>query len=322
MSALRESSVLNDLELSRPISFSLEASSIFGRLGKRLMVILRSPGCNYYQRRQGGCSYCGFSLLTEPRRRCTPDEYASQLRYALEASCAHDVDRLEIDLYNSGNFLNDSELAPMARSALAQVYASVPNLALLSVDSRPEFINTPHLRTWLTSHPRSFAPELIEIGIGLEVFDDDLRVTELRKNFSRQDFASAVKRLSKTGVGLLTYVMLKPSLMSDERALSEVVGAAEFAVETAARYRVRGRIALEPTFVVRGTTLEGQAMKGLYSPPTSDLVVEAVTRLHHSVGAVRVGLWHEGLDSLRDPIETTTLQKYNLHQDLSVFTSF
>src|SRR6185503_9984923 len=95
----------------------------------------------------------------------------------------------------------------------------------------------------------------LEIGIGLETADDEIREKGLRKGFTRKAFERAVRILGDTGVDLLTYVMLKPLPMSDEDALSSVVRTAEYVHDVAASRAVRARIALELTFVVGNTSL-------------------------------------------------------------------
>jgi hypothetical protein len=164
----------------------------------------------------------------------------------------------------------------------------------------------------------------LEVGIGLDAYDDLIREGLLHKGFSRADFERAVGVLAQLGIDLLVYVMLKPCELSNADALRDVVSAGEYVYRVAAAARVNARVALEPTFVVAGTRLALDYTSGAYTPPSLWLVREAAARLG-KMGPLTVGLWDEDLKPLAVPSSCEAcrtrlieaLRTFNLTQNLS-----
>jgi len=288
------------------------------------MIILRAPGCTYDRKPGRGCSYCGFRHLTTNGTKVSADDYVRQIKGALAAHERGLLNIRELDLFNSGNFLNDAEVPGDARLAILNACASCASVRLLMVESRPEFI-------W----PESLAPmcEVIhsrrsdlafEVGIGLDAYDDSIREGHLGKGFSRADFERAVAVLADLGIGLLVYLMLKPCELSDGDALRDVVNGAEYIYHLAATMRLDARIALEPTFVVPETRLAEQYHAGEYTPPSLWLVRESALRLA-VMGPLTVGLWDEDLKPVAVPSSCDAcrgrlieaLQLFNLTQNVA-----
>jgi hypothetical protein len=164
----------------------------------------------------------------------------------------------------------------------------------------------------------------LEVGIGLDAYDDLIREGLLHKGFSRADFERAVGVLAQLGIDLLVYVMLKPCELSNADALRDVVSAGEYIYQVAGAARVNARVALEPTFVVPGTRLALDYTSGAYTPPSLWLVREAAERLA-DMGPLTVGLWDEELNPLAVPSSCQAcrtrlieaLRTFNLTQHLS-----
>ena len=228
----------------------------------------------------------------------------------------------EVDIYNSGNFLNEAEIPLDAQSRIVARVRQETAVRVLLLESRPEYITAAGLDRLTRSAGRS-RPLALEIGIGLESSNDKIRERYLRKGMSRKAFERAAKLLSEAGADLLTYVMLKAMPMSEEDALHDVVATAKYVHEVASTYGVRARLALQPTFVVPGTRLAADFLAGRYAPPSLRLVVEAVRRLA-GFGDLLVGLWDEGLQPLAVPGAESgcrdcllrSLQDFNRTQDV------
>lgn len=286
-----------------------------GEPAQRLMVILRAPGCAFDRRAEGGCNYCGFRHLTTDGRPVTTEDYLAQVSQALAKHASAWPEIREIDIYNSGNFLNDAEVPAEARAGIFKLCAEVPGVRLIVAESRPEYV---HLEKVIAM--REAAVTELDLAIGLETYDDTLR-TRLQKRFSRADFERAVRTLSHAGIGLLTYLMLKPCQMSDQAALDDVIRAAEYVHGLAAELGIPVRIALEPAFVPPATPLATEYLAGAYQPPSLWLVREAAQRLAR-LGEVTVGLWDETLDPLAVPSScpdcrdrlVDALRRFNLTQ--------
>lgn len=263
-----------------------------GEPANRLMVILRAPGCAYEQRRDGGCTYCGFRKLTTNGTVVSPDDLTAQVDHALLKHDCASQRIFEIDVYNSGNFLNDSEVPVEARTRIFHRISNEPSVRVVVVESRPEYITGERLRPLV-----NVGAFTLEVGIGIECVDDVMREKYLRKGFTRRAFEHSVHTLKSVGAELLAYVMIKPMPMSDQDALREAVRSAQYIHEVASRLGVRARIALQPTFVVPGTPLASEFQAGHYSPPPLALVLETARQIA-PFGDLQVGLWDEALDPL------------------------
>jgi radical SAM enzyme (TIGR01210 family) len=254
----------------------------------------------------------------------TTDEYIEQTEAAL---AAHDADLpqiREIDIFNSGNFLNDAEVPPDARLAILRTCAQRETVRLLVIESRPEFVCSEKLTPLSRAIRRAGGDLALEVAIGLDAYDDSIREGLLRKGFSRADFERAVGVLAQLRIDLLVYVMLKPCELSNADALRDVLNAGEYVYRLAAASHVQARIALEPTFVVPATRLALEYASGAYTPPSLWLVKEAAVRLA-GMGPLRVGLWDEDLNPLAVPSSCEAcrtrlieaLRTFNLTQNLS-----
>jgi radical SAM enzyme (TIGR01210 family) len=308
---------------SVPVSTELAHTNVRGEQANRLMVIFRAPGCAYDLRAGGGCTYCGFRQFTTHGVPVTAREYITQFEYALRS---HDLWRenvRQIDLFNSGNFLNDDEIPPEARIEILRQCAAQTSIRLVVFESRPEYITSERLAA-IRPVIRSRSDLAAEVAIGFDAFDQS-RVKEIRKGITRAAFERAVKRLGDSGIDLMTYILLKPCAMTNEEAVADVQRAAQYVHEVAAHFGVGVRLSLEPTFVVPGTYLAAEFLAGRYEPPTLQLVLEATRRIAN-LGLLTVGLWDEGLNPLAVPSADPEIRlrilraigRFNLTQDPAV----
>jgi hypothetical protein len=292
---------------------------VTARAGRRLIVILRAPGCTYDLRPSGGCQYCGFRRLTTDGTPVSADDLVAQFSWATRQVELGTGGIQELDVFNSGSFLNDLEITPVARLQIAREASNLLGLRLMVVESRPEYVTTESLTSL---HAALSAHVQLEVAIGLDAYSDHLRQRVLQKGITRRAFEAAVHNLAITSTSLLCYVMLKPWSMSDERALHDAVRCAEYAHEVATRFRTPCRIGLEPTFVVPGTPLAARYKAGLYAPPSLWLAKSALEQIAR-LGPVHVGMWDEDLKPLAVPDGCAKcgsslrhrLTRFNLTQD-------
>lgn len=281
-----------------PVSTEVAPANVRGEQANRLMVIFRAPGCAYDLRAGGGCTYCGFRKLTTYGSPVTAMEYIAQFEQALRGRNLESEKVRQIDLFNSGNFLNDDEVPAEARIEILRRCAIQKAVRLVVVESRPEYITISRLEA-MQQVIRSHGKIGLEVGVGFDAFDES-RARAIRKGITRMSFERAVGRLGQTGTDLMTYVLVKPCDMTDAEALADVQNAAEYVHGVAARNGIRARISLEPTFVVPDTPLAGEFLAGRYLPPSFPLVMEAAARIAH-LGHLTVGMWDEGLSPLAVP---------------------
>jgi radical SAM enzyme (TIGR01210 family) len=210
---------------------------------------------------------------------------------------------LQVEIFNSGNFLNPFEVPVAARIGIFETIAQWKSIRVALIESRPEYITSDNLMPIRATLAQ--AGKRLEVGIGLESVSDDIRERILRKGFGRAEFERSVALLSTLDVDLLAYVMLKPAAMPDADAVAETVRTARYVFDVAAEHSVRVRVALQPTFVVPGTPLAADYLQGAYTPPTMEMVCR-VTRAIAALGEVHVGLWDEGLRPIALPAACET----------------
>lgn len=304
---------MNDL----PSEVELSTASVQGRPSQRLMVVLRAPGCQYALR-TGGCSVCGYQHLTTGGARVSTEELVQQLDVALDryADQLHKVEQL--DIFCSGSFFHDDEIQPEARRELLRRASRVPSVRVVMVESRPELI-TDHV---LEEAQAALTGPSLEVGIGLESANDTIRQERIRKGFTLSTFEQAARKLADHGVQLLVYVLLKPLGTGEEEAIEDALATARYLARLARELELIVRVALEPTFVVKGTPLHEELSAGRYTPPSLWSVLQAVRKMSQLL-PVHVGLSSEGLPTelvpsgcplCTGPIHQA-LAGFNQHQD-------
>lgn len=280
----------------RPLAIELAPIGERGRQGFRLAVVLAAPGCGY-ARRTGGCRFCGFAELSTRGAAVSPEEYLAQADVIAEAVRTAGEKVVEVDLYSSGSFLADEEVPAAARLGIVQRLATLPGLATLLVESRPEHVTAARLRPLV----EAAAGRTLLVGIGLESADQRVREQLMRKGFSLAAFERAAELVWEAGASLLVYALVKPAGLDEAEAAADAVATACY---LAGLRRRSGnpdgaappglRLAYQPAFVARGTALEQEYLAGRYTLLSLWTVVEVV-RAAAALLPVQVALWDEGL---------------------------
>jgi len=265
------------------------------------MVILRAPGCAY-ARRTGGCTNCGFwQHLTSDGEPVAEGDYMAQLRHAMEAHRQALPAVVQLDIFCSGSFLCDGEVPQEARPALLALAArELPALRAVMIESRPEYITPQAVSPLVAALP---ARCRLEVGVGLESADQEIREVRIRKGFTLDDFRGAAQVLAgiEADVALVVYLLFKPLGTRNMEAVADVMKSGRYLADLAQELSLPLRVALEPTFVPEGTPLHQEMLQGNYTPPSLWNVVH-VTRMLSKLGLpLHVGLSSEGLPAEQVP---------------------
>ncbi len=259
-----------------------------GRPGFRLMVILTAPGCTY-ARSSGGCTNCGFPQLFGTGQSVTAQDYLAQVEAALGKIPPGTHAPVEVDLYNSGSYLNPEEVPDSAQPAMLALVAARPEVASLLVETRPEYVTSARLQRVLAA----CRGKPLEIGIGLESANPDILSRRIHKGYTWEQFTTAAGLIAEAGAGLLVYVLLKPMHTGEPEAIEDSVETARKIFALGHELNAPTRVALEPCFVAPQTPLYWAFEQGRYRPPWLWSVVEALSRIA-PLGPVLVGLSDEG----------------------------
>jgi radical SAM enzyme (TIGR01210 family) len=244
---------------------------------QRAIFILRSRGCAWALREGGGCTMCGHLAGTTRGTSIDPDVYVRQ--FADELSEFNFSNIPVLCLYNSGSFLNDEEVHPDARRRIFRLIAGVPEIRHLIIESRPEFVSEASLAEITELLPN----KTVEVGVGLECYDDAVRSVCLNKGFNRSEFLEASRLIGKSPVKLLAYVLLKPPFLTESEAIEEAVRAIRFAFQHGADV-----VSLEPVSVQDFSLVHYLYEAEQYRPPWIWSVFEVIRRTA-GLGEVRIG---------------------------------
>ena len=244
---------------------------------QRVIIILRNSGCAWSLKEDGGCFMCGHLCGTLKGDKIDPEFYNKQIDSELNRYDFTNYPML--CLYNSGSFLNPDEIPVESRKYILEKINSINGIKKLIIESRPEYITSEiidELETTLTNID-------LEIGVGLETSNDQIRNLCLNKGFNQNEFVELGKRLSKSQIQLLAYILVKPPFLSESEAIKDTCNSIEFAFENGANI-----ISIEPVSVQDFTLTSFLNEAGYYRPPWIWTVVEIVKRTH-KLGFIRIG---------------------------------
>lgn len=271
----------------------------------RLMVVLKTKGCEYAKKTVGGCTVCGF--LNYAIEHIVGEEIIAQFDHALRE---HDIrDVKQVDLLTLGSFLNDNEVNAVTRKVLLEKVSHLPNIKRVSFESRAEYVSLEKLREC----KQSANTEFIEFSIGLESANDYVRNKIIKKALSKRSFERIVSMLAETGYDLLAYLLIKPPHLSESESIEDAVKSVEYVFSVANKYGVSARVAFEPVFITKNTYLDDLYSQGKYELVSLWSVVEIIKRTRH-YGCVFVGLSDEGLATDRMPTSCDKCHSSIIHE--------
>ncbi len=234
----------------------------------------------------------------------------------------------KVILSNNGSVLDQETFSSTALMYLtAKINLTFPNLAVLSIETRPEYVEVAELEFLRRALGEGDTPTELELAIGFEAFDGRIRNDVYRKGLQLAKFEAFVRRISPFGYRLKLYFMQKPVPgMSDEEAVLDIHQAIDYLSKVAEGHRnVRVSIHLNPTYVAFGTPLEESFKRGEYAPP---MLVDVARAAIHAEGTgiyVFLGLFDEGMAApggsfVRAGEETLVeqLELFNRTQDFGV----
>jgi hypothetical protein len=236
-----------------------EGDMVDGQRSKAMVVIMRTNGCCWVK--HGGCTMCGYreaSLMN-----VTPEDLRKQLDQALSRYKEEPF----VKIYTSGSFLDDNEVPPDVRESYFDAFSGCKRLLF---ESRPEFI-TPDV---VGSLPRN-----VTVALGLESSDPEVLRTSVHKGFTPDDIKRAGELLKDNGLGVRTYLLLKPPFMTERMAIEDSVNSAMFADPFS------DEISINPLNVQRATYVERLWKRGEFRSPWIWSLIEVFRQLSGTVSA-------------------------------------
>jgi radical SAM enzyme (TIGR01210 family) len=246
---------------------------------KRAVIYLMSNGCEWALKSAHGCIMCGhLAKQTRNEKPVSAEDYLRQFEEEFEKI---DFKKYPIlNLYNNGSFINDNEIDPGARRGILKKINKNPDIKMLVLETRPEFVTEEKIREIKRIIPNKH----VELGVGLEIKDDFYRGICVNKGFSLERYNVAASIITKE-LNLRTYVLLKPPFLSEGEAIEQAVETVEYAFAAGTT-----TVSLEACTIQDYTLMKYLYDRGLYSTPWLWSIVEVVKRVK-TPGKLIVGLF-------------------------------
>lgn len=287
-----------------------------GNQTNRLMLVLRTPPCEYNQ-----CTMCGFDNNAGKNIRLR--NIQRQYQNGIAGEDFSDIRR--IDFPTAGSFYNDRELSPNLRNYLFSKVTKLPVNSVM-VETRVDYLTEEKVRE---SKRYLGGDQTIELGIGLESATDTIRNKVLRKGLSKKGFERFADICKNTDSRLLAYVLIKSPTLTEAEAIEDAVQTADYVYRVANERGIKARVAFKPMFIPEGTELEEQYLNGEYQLPklwtTLEIVKRTIQLASYQPNSIFVGMFDEDLSGDRFSSNCNkcnsgvveALKRFNGTQDLS-----
>jgi hypothetical protein len=123
-----------------------------------------------------------------------------------------------LDLYNNGSFFNDKEIPPEARRRIFNIIAEDDDIEMLVLESRPEYISEDKLK----EAKRILKDKRVEVAVGLETINDEIRELCINKGFTLKEFEAAAEIITSI-LNLRVYVLVKPPFITELEAIYDAI---------------------------------------------------------------------------------------------------
>jgi radical SAM enzyme (TIGR01210 family) len=227
-----------------------------------LTIILNTGGCRWA--RAGGCTMCGYVAESVDGGEVSHEALMDQVEACLEHEREHaDEPAEQVKMYTSGSFLDEREIGPETRRAIAETFADRERVL---VESLPDFVDAGKVRAF-TDHGVAF-----DVAVGLETATDRVRRDCVNKYFEFAAFEAAAAAADEAGAGVKAYLLMKPPFLSEPEAVADMKGSVRRCADVEGCHTV----SMNPCNVQRYTMVDELHYRGGYRPPWLWSVVEVL----------------------------------------------
>ncbi len=293
--------------------------------GKRTFLGMNDLVVSFFtQRCPFGCSFCGLHFRSSPHPVDSRD-----VRRQVDWLFHHYDGGIEtfdqLSAGNEGSILDQRRFPIDAFDYLIQRTNAINSLKVLSLETRPEYITEARMEKIL----RSSNAEKVDVTVGFETLNDELRNGVLKKRLDRKQFEETIVLLGTLGVRLTSYVMLKPGpTMTEEEGVREAAATMRYLVDTCHKASTELVIYLNPTYVAENSPLARAMKETGYRPPKIQSVVRTIFEAASLGVPIYTGLWCENIAESGNNFSgrkeydekfRTAVKAFNKTQDFSVF---
>jgi radical SAM enzyme (TIGR01210 family) len=290
-----------------------------GRKGIYAFILLPG-GCHWALEHGGRCEFCEFQPLVEAAVQNLPfshEEFVAIFTAGFATFLEADI----INVFTAGSYLNPGEIPLESQLAMAEAVAKAKRPSILRIESRVQWILeetvAPLVKALANGTDPDGNPKTLDIAIGVETQDDELRNKILRKGMSRKGLEQAIKLAKGLGARVSAYIMLMPVNLPERYAVEECIESIRFAFDKGvdevllqAKYSVNPAIKCPKLWsivkVLRNTAYRGPVMLGKWEgelpqpevwPKNCDICTPAVMNV---------------LEAWREKLNLDTLDEENL----------
>lgn len=240
-----------------------------GKKINRVIIYLRSKGCEWSCKTNGGCFMCGHYFGTTKGKNLPYHAFLDQFK--TEYNKYDFSDTPMICIYNAGSILNCNEIDRTELLEIISIVSENPNIKRIVIESRPEFIEYDILEKL----SQICKDKTLEIGIGLETTNDFIRCKCINKGFSFQAYLESICLLKKfKNIKSLTYLTIKPLFLTVQESINDVLNS----IETISNFS--DIISLEPVSIQKNTLIDYLYQNHIYEPPKGWMVKEIIMSLN------------------------------------------
>lgn len=235
--------------VARASSSEIREEYFNGKNIHRVVIYLRSGGCEWALK--SGCTMCGH-LKEQTKEDISAEQFIEQ--FITEHSKYDFAHYPILDLYNNGSFFNDKELPPEARRKILKIIADDDDIEMLVLESRPEYIE----ETKLKETKKILKDKRVEIAIGLETINDEIRELCINKGFTLKEFETAAELITSI-LNLRVYILMKPPFITEAEAIHDAIASIKHCFDIGASV-----VSLETVTVQDYTLIDLLYRNGLY----------------------------------------------------------
>ncbi len=221
---LRKETPLKEFDNNKPAEIEINKFFYEGKMIDRIMVVLRTNGCEHYKK-TGGCSMCSHFNGT-PKHKVTDKNYINQWNSVVNGECI-EKDGCKFDLndypvlclYNLGSLFNKNEISLPVIRYIFKSLNEFKNIKKVIVESRAEYVTEEAIK-----NIKEVYDGIVEVGIGVESTNTNIR--ELCHHKGIEDIKiikNAVKTLHKYSFKALAYVNFKPVFLTEKEAVDDAI---------------------------------------------------------------------------------------------------
>ena len=229
-------------------------------VAESLTIVLNTGGCRWA--RAGGCTMCGYVAESVEGGSVSHGALMDQIEVCLEYEAEHaDGPAPLVKIYTSGSFLDEREVGPESRRAIAETFADRERIVL---ESLPDFVDRGKIAEF-TDHGID-----TDVAVGLETATDRVRRDCVNKYFAFADFEDACAEVvaadgaaGEVSAGVKAYLLMKPPFLTESEAIADMISS----IERCGAVEGCHTVSMNPCNVQRYTMVDELYFHGGYRPP-------------------------------------------------------